>query len=92
MQATNTWIRVAGSKERIMRGDPKSWRCYADPNLTEYPVTHCVFSGNLSSRNCFMEINKDGDERGLFAWIRYFGSIVIENDVARIEIAEPPRE
>ncbi len=87
-----TWLRVAGSRANIMARNPFAWRLFADPDLTAIPIKYAVVEGLATPRNNFTEVNPDEDERGIFAWIRYYGTVEVKDDVAYIQLLEPPQE
>jgi hypothetical protein len=90
-EAKNVWIRLAGSSERIRSGDPRHWRCFIDPGLVEIPLRGYRLSGDASERNFIPETDPGRDERGLVAWLRCYGNVRIDGEVAVVELLEPPR-
>lgn len=91
-KAPATWIRLAVSKERIQIGDPRHWRCFIGDDIAEIPLRTCKLSGQANERNFFTESNPGRDERGLVAWLRYYGDVVIDDeDVAHVSLLDPPR-
>lgn len=87
----NVWIRVAGHAQRIKSGDRHPWRCFVDPDLTEIPIVGWTVTGVATMRNYVTETNASGDERGLVAWVRCFGTLTLgEDHVAHIALATPP--
>ena len=89
-EAKNVWIRLAVSKERIGNGDPRHWRCFIDPDIAEIPLRACRLEGAATDRNFFTGSDPGRDERGLVAWLRFYGDISIDGeDVAVVALLDP---
>ena len=92
MNTQPTWLRIAGNRTNIMADNPLCWRLFVDPDLNEVGIKRAVLDGVATPRNNFFEVNREEDARGIFAWIRYYGTVEVRDDVAYIKLLEPPQE
>lgn len=89
MKQARVWVRIAGSKTRIMARAPQGWRCFIDPSREEIRIRDWKIAGSANERNFIAEFTPDEDPRGLFAWVKVFGDIEVRDEIAYVMLQDP---
>jgi hypothetical protein len=89
MEQNATWIRVAGNATNIKAGKPYGWRCYTAKNPDEIPLKSWLVKGSSTHENAIAGTNPTGDKYGIVAWIDYFGSYSVIDDILYISLQTP---
>lgn len=88
IEKQHVWIRVAGHSSNIKDKKPHGWRCYIDDDPKEILLQKWyIVSGEPSKENIIPAFNADKDEHGLIAWIDFWCSYAIKDDVLYITLA-----
>lgn len=86
----NVWIRLAVKGPSIRQGSPYGWRCFIEGSLDEISLKSWrIVNGGVIQDNIVGDFNANEDKRGLIAWIDFYGSYSIKDDVMHIELADP---
>lgn len=85
----NVWVRLAVNRQAWDRGDPKRWRVFVDPDISEILVRDRVVNGASTARNNIARTLDKRDERDIIAFIHYYGNLKVIDDVAYITLLDP---
>jgi len=83
-----TWIRFAVRGDKIRAGSPYAWRAIVGKE-PEIALKGWCTEGVSSHKNPVPGFNYTPDEYGVLAWVAYFGTYSIKDDIMYIKQEEP---
>lgn len=75
-------ITIAAYAQNITAGSPYGWRAFINDDKKLIPLSEVYVTGQSTEQNTMWEFVPKIDERGLLAWVKYYGDIHIDDNGA----------